>query len=149
MPIVIDAENTSIQPGIDYFTYLAAIMYNKGKKPLISGTIQAYLKDADQRLFETKKTADKMGLQMGFKLVKGAYMSSERKLADSLGVESPIHNSINDTRHCFNRCASFILDEVSSGPGGLIVATHNLESGKSLKIYGFHHLGCFGLLMFG
>ncbi|KVI08980.1 Proline dehydrogenase, partial [Cynara cardunculus var. scolymus] len=130
VPVVIDAEDTSIQPGIDYFTYSAAIVYNKGQKPLISGTIQAYLKDAGQRLFETKKAADKMGLPMGFKLVRGAYMSSERKLANSLGVESPIHNSINDTHHCFNGCASFMLDEVSSGPGGLIVATHNLESGK-------------------
>lgn len=46
VPVVIDAEDTSIQPGIDYFTYSAAIMYNKGQKPLISGTIQAYLKDA-------------------------------------------------------------------------------------------------------
>nr|XP_043634834.1 proline dehydrogenase 2, mitochondrial-like [Erigeron canadensis] len=128
--VVIDAEDTSIQPGIDYFTYSGAIMYNKGQKPLISGTIQAYLKDTGKRLYETKKAADRMALPIGFKIVRGAYMSSERILASSLGVESPIHNSINDTHHCFNECASFMLDEVSSGPGGLILATHNLESGK-------------------
>ncbi|XP_076959818.1 proline dehydrogenase 2, mitochondrial-like [Bidens hawaiensis] len=130
VPIVIDAEDTSIQPGIDYFTCSAAVKYNKGTKPLVSGTIQAYLKDAGPRLFETKKAADKMGLPIGIKLVRGAYMSSERKLANSIGVESPIHNSISDTHHCFNECASYMLDEVSSGPGGLILATHNLESGK-------------------
>ncbi|KAI3520937.1 hypothetical protein L1887_10392 [Cichorium endivia] len=130
MPVVIDAEDTSIQPGIDYFTYSSAVMYNKGQKPLISGTIQAYLKDAGQRLFQTKKAADKLELPIGFKLVRGAYMSGETKLANSLGVESPIHNSINDTHRCFNECASFMLDEVSNGPGGLILATHNLESGK-------------------
>ncbi|XP_042755229.1 proline dehydrogenase 1, mitochondrial isoform X2 [Lactuca sativa] len=129
VPVVIDAEDTSIQPGIDYFTYSAAIMYNKGQKPLISGTIQAYLKDAGQRLFQTKKAADKLELPIGFKLVRGAYMSSERKLANSLGVESPIHNSINETHRCFNDCASFMVDELSNGPGGLILATHNLESG--------------------
>ncbi|KAF5769794.1 putative proline dehydrogenase [Helianthus annuus] len=130
VPVVIDAEDTSIQPGIDCFTYWATVKYNKGTKPLVYGTVQAYLKDAGQRLFETKKAADKMGLPIGFKLVRGAYMSSERKLAHSLGVESPIHNSINDTHHCFNECASYMLDEVSSGPGGLILATHNLKSGK-------------------
>ncbi|MFS8011093.1 putative proline dehydrogenase [Helianthus anomalus] len=130
VPVVIDAEDTFIQPGIDYFTYWATVKYNKGTKPLVSGTIQAYMKDAGQRLFLTKKSADKMGLPIGFKLVRGAYMSSERKLAHSLGVESPLHNSINDTHHCFNECASYMLDEVSSGPGGLILATHNLESGK-------------------
>ncbi|KAL4577348.1 hypothetical protein LXL04_013457 [Taraxacum kok-saghyz] len=130
VPVVIDAEDTSIQPGIDYFTYSTAIMYNKGQKPFISGTIQAYLKDAGQRLFQTIKAADKLELPIGFKLVRGAYMSRERQLANSLDVESPIQNSIIDTHRCFNDCASFMLDEVSSGPGGLILATHNLESGK-------------------
>nr|XP_043606962.1 proline dehydrogenase 2, mitochondrial-like [Erigeron canadensis] len=130
VPVVIDAEDTSIQPGIDYFTYSAAVMYNKGEKAMIFGTIQAYLKDAGERMFETKKAADKMGLPVGFKLVRGAYMSSESQLANSLGVESPIHNSINETHNCYNGCASFMLDEVSNGPGGLILATHNLESAK-------------------
>ncbi|KAK1410209.1 hypothetical protein QVD17_36744 [Tagetes erecta] len=51
-------------------------------------------------------------------------------VANSLGVESPIHNSIHDTHHCFNECASYMLDEVSSGPGRLILAAHNLESGR-------------------
>ncbi|PWA46447.1 methylenetetrahydrofolate reductase family protein [Artemisia annua] len=142
VPVVIDAEDTSIQPGIDYFTYSAAVMYNKGEKPLVSGTIQAYLKDAGERLYETKKAADKMGLPVGFKLVRGAYMWSESKLANSLGVDSPIHNSISETHDCYNGCASFMLDEVSNGPGGLILATHNLESGKSLRLL------CFRLLRF-
>ncbi|KAI3713104.1 hypothetical protein L1987_71675 [Smallanthus sonchifolius] len=130
VPVVIDAEDTSIQPGIDYFTYSTAVMYNKGQKPLIFGTIQAYLKDAGERLVEAKKAADKMGLPVGFKLVRGAYMWSESQLANSLGVESPIHNSINETHNCYNGCASFMLDEISNGAGGLILATHNLESGK-------------------
>lgn len=131
VPVVIDAEDTSIQPGIDYFTYSAAVMYNKGgEKPQIFGTIQAYLKDAGERLFETKRAADKMGLPVGFKLVRGAYMWSESQLANSIGVESPIHNSIDETHDCYNGCASFMLDEVSNGPGGLILATHNLDSAK-------------------
>ncbi|KAI3677410.1 hypothetical protein L2E82_51693 [Cichorium intybus] len=130
VPVVIDAEDTSIQPGIDYFTYSAAVIYNNGEKPLIFGTIQAYLKDAGERLYATKKAADQMGLPVGFKLVRGAYMSSESQLAHSFGVESPIHNTINDTHKCYNDCASWMLDEVSNGPGGLILATHNLESGK-------------------
>ncbi|KVI02609.1 Proline dehydrogenase [Cynara cardunculus var. scolymus] len=135
VPVVIDAEDTSIQPGIDYFTYSAAVMYNKGEKPLIFGTIQAYLKDAGERLFETKRAADKMGLPVGFKLVRGAYLWSESQLANSIGVESPIHNSIDETHKCYNGCASFMLDEVSNGPGGLILATHNLDSGFGVSKY--------------
>ncbi|KAJ9564271.1 hypothetical protein OSB04_000237 [Centaurea solstitialis] len=130
VPVVIDAEDTSIQPGIDYFTYSAAVMYNRGEKAQVFGTIQAYLKDAGERLVATKRAADKMGLPVGFKLVRGAYMWSESQLANSVGVESPIHDGIGATHDCYNGCASFMLDEVANGPGGLILATHNLDSAK-------------------
>lgn len=75
------------------------------------------------------KAADKMGIPMGFKLVRGAYMSSERKLASSLGYQPPIHNSIQQTHDCFNECASFLLDTIADRSHGLILATHNVESG--------------------
>lgn len=128
--IVIDAEDTSIQPAIDYFTYWASIKYNEKQRPLVYGTIQAYTKDADMRMALTKKAADKMGLPTGFKIVRGAYMSSERELANSLGVDSPIHDTIENTHNCYDRCAVFMLDEIATGPGGLILATHNLQTGK-------------------
>ncbi|NP_001295733.1 proline dehydrogenase 1, mitochondrial [Jatropha curcas] len=130
LPLVIDAEHTAVQPAIDYLTYLSAIKYNKDDNPIVYGTIQAYLKDAKERLLLATKAADKTGVPMGFKLVRGAYMSSERKLASSLGYESPIHNSIQETHDCFNDCASILLETISNGSHGVILATHNVESGK-------------------
>ncbi|CAK9185941.1 unnamed protein product [Ilex paraguariensis] len=130
VPLLIDAEDTSIQPAIDYFTYSAAILFNKDDNPIIFGTIQAYLKDAKERLFQAEKAAEKMGVPMGFKLVRGAYMSSERQLASALGVESPVHNSIQQTHACYNDCASIMLEKVANGSGALVLATHNVESGK-------------------
>ena len=130
VPLVIDAEETWIQPAIDYFTYSAAVMHTTADSPLIYGTIQAYLKDSNERLVLAKKAADKMGVPMGFKLVRGAYMSTESQIAASLGYDSPIHNSIRHTHHCYNDCASFMLDELAKGPGSLVLATHNSESGK-------------------
>lgn len=130
IPLTVDAEYSSIQPAIDYFTYSSAIMYNKDDNPIVHGTIQAYLKDAKERLLLASMAADKKGIPMGFKLVRGAYMSSERKLASSLGFESPIHNSIQDTHVCYNDCASFLLEKISNGPGALVLATHNVESGR-------------------
>ncbi|KAI3462831.1 hypothetical protein Pfo_019494 [Paulownia fortunei] len=130
VPLVIDAEDTSIQPAIDYFTYSAAIKYHGDDSPLIFNTIQAYLKDARERLVVAKKAADKMGVPVGFKLVRGAYMSSERRLASSLGFKSPIHDSIQDTHACYNDCAAFMLEEIANGSGSVVLATHNLESGK-------------------
>ncbi|KAJ1421942.1 Proline dehydrogenase domain [Sesbania bispinosa] len=81
IPLLVDAEHTAVQPAIDYFTYSSAIMHNNGENPIVFGTIQTYLKDAKERLLLTTEAADKMGVPMGFKLVRGAYMSTERKLA--------------------------------------------------------------------
>ncbi|KAK3013058.1 hypothetical protein RJ639_009658 [Escallonia herrerae] len=130
VPLVIDAEDTSLQPAIDYFTYSAAIMFNKYEHPIVFGTMQLYLKDAKERLLLAKRAADKLGQPMGFKLVRGAYIVSERQVAASLGVESPVHDSIQQTHACYDECASFMLEEVSSGRGSVVLATHNVESGK-------------------
>ena len=50
-----------------------------------------------QKLYETKKVADKMRLPFGFNLARDAYMWSESLFMNSVGVESPNHNSINNT----------------------------------------------------
>ncbi|XP_060192947.1 proline dehydrogenase 2, mitochondrial-like [Lycium barbarum] len=128
--LLIDAEDTSIQPAIDYFAYSAAIKYHKDDHPLIFGTIQAYLKDSKERMVIAKKAAEKMGVPMGFKLVRGAYMSSENELASSLGFKSPIHDSIQQTHDCYNSCAEFMIDEIANGSGAVVLATHNIESGN-------------------
>lgn len=130
VPLTIDAEDTSLQPAIDYFTYSSAIMYNRDDNAIVYGTIQAYLKDAKERMFAVAKTAQSLGIPMGFKLVRGAYMSSESKLASSLGYDSPIHNTIQETHACYNDCASFMLEKIADGFGAVVLATHNLESGQ-------------------
>ncbi|ESW32187.1 hypothetical protein PHAVU_002G300800 [Phaseolus vulgaris] len=140
MPLLVDAEHTTVQPAIDYFTYSSAIKYNKDNNPIVFGTIQTYLKDAKERLLLTTEAAQKMGVPMGFKLVRGAYMSTESKLAQSFGFASPIHNTIQDTHNSFNDCSSFLLQKVANGPGSLVLATHNIESGK-LAVAKAHELG--------
>ncbi|KAL9323626.1 hypothetical protein ACSQ67_008483 [Phaseolus vulgaris] len=140
IPLLVDAEHTTVQPAIDYFTYAASIKHNKASNPIVFGTIQTYLKDAKDRLLLTTNAAEKMGVPMGFKLVRGAYMSTERKLAQSFGHASPIHNTIQDTHNCFNDCASFMLEKVANGPDSVVLATHNIESGK-LAVAKAHELG--------
>ncbi|WVZ26668.1 hypothetical protein V8G54_005212 [Vigna mungo] len=140
VPLLVDAEDTTVQPAIDYFTYSSAIMHNKDNKPIVFGTVQTYLKDAKERLLLTTKAAEKMGVPMGLKLVRGAYMSRESKLAKSLGFASPVHSTIQDTHNCFNDCSSFMLEKVANGPGSVVLATHNIESGK-LAVEKAHELG--------
>ncbi|MCD7463844.1 hypothetical protein HAX54_051552 [Datura stramonium] len=83
--LLIDAEDTAIQPAIDYFAYSAAIKYHKDDHPLIFGTIQTYLKDSKERMH---------------------------------------------THDCFNSCAEFMIHEIANGSGAVVLATHNIESGK-------------------
>ncbi|KAF8399201.1 hypothetical protein HHK36_015066 [Tetracentron sinense] len=130
LPLLIDAEYTSVRPVIDYLTYLAAISYNKSDYPIVFGTIQAYLKDSKERLVQVAQAAEQMGISVGFKLVRGAYISSETRLAASLGFNSPIHGSIQETHACYNDCTSFMLEKVARGSGAVVLATHNLESGR-------------------
>lgn len=129
IPLCIDAEYTAVQPAIDYFTYSAVVAHNK-HEPVVYGTMQAYLKDARQRLLLATEEAERRGVVMGIKLVRGAYMSRESKLAHSLGQESPIHNTIQDTHDCYNECASFMLEKIASRSGAVVLATHNVDSGK-------------------
>ena len=81
------------------------------------------------------KAAEKMGVPLGFKLVRGAYMSMESKIAASLGYASPLHNCIQDMHNCFNDCASFMLEKIANGPGVVVLATHNVESGTQYSNY--------------
>ncbi|CAL1405448.1 unnamed protein product [Linum trigynum] len=130
LPLMVDAEDTRLQPAIDFMTYTAAIEHNTTHTPVVYNTIQAYLKDAKERLVLATRSADEMGIAMGIKLVRGAYMSSERKLASELGVESPVHDTIGETHACYDDCARYMIDRVGSGSDGLVLASHNAESGR-------------------
>ncbi|KAG0457406.1 hypothetical protein HPP92_022563 [Vanilla planifolia] len=132
LPLLVDAEYTSVQPAIDHMTFSAALEFNRQPHPLVYGTVQAYLKDSKPRLMQAVDAAERVGISLGFKLVRGAYMSRESGLAASLGVASPIHDSIDRTHACYNECASFLLERITTGgSASAVFATHNLESGKA------------------
>eukprot|EP00262_Sarcandra_glabra_P006604 TRINITY_DN18956_c0_g1_i2.p1 TRINITY_DN18956_c0_g1~~TRINITY_DN18956_c0_g1_i2.p1 ORF type:complete len:494 (-),score=72.50 TRINITY_DN18956_c0_g1_i2:150-1631(-) len=130
LPLLVDAEYTAVQPAIDYLTYSAAIQFNGSENPIVYGTIQAYLRDSKERLVQIMEAAESKGLSTGFKLVRGAYLARETKVASSLGAVSPIHQCIGDTHTCYNECTSFMLEKIAKGCGSVVLATHNLESGK-------------------
>ncbi|KAH9324366.1 hypothetical protein KI387_004544, partial [Taxus chinensis] len=131
LPLLIDAEYTSVQPAIDYFTYSASLEYNKSAKPLVYGTIQAYLKDALPRLQLACDEATRRGIQIGLKLVRGAYITRESALAASLGAPSPIHPSIEETHRCYDACAAVMMDKAAMAEASVVLATHNFDSGKA------------------
>ncbi|XP_062205568.1 proline dehydrogenase 2, mitochondrial-like [Phragmites australis] len=133
IPLLVDAEYATVQPAIDYFTFVGAVEFNgagDGERPIVHGTIQAYLRDARDRLEAMVRAAERERVRLGLKVVRGAYLARETRLAASLGVPSPIHGSIQDTHDCYNGCAAFLLDRVRRRSASVMLATHNVESGQ-------------------
>eukprot|EP00252_Welwitschia_mirabilis_P003623 TRINITY_DN1368_c0_g1_i2.p1 TRINITY_DN1368_c0_g1~~TRINITY_DN1368_c0_g1_i2.p1 ORF type:complete len:316 (+),score=32.31 TRINITY_DN1368_c0_g1_i2:597-1544(+) len=129
LPLLVDAEYTSVQPGIDYLTYRAFSEFNKGNKPLVYGTLQAYLKDSLPRLTVAADEAKRQGISLALKLVRGAYITRETAEAAALGALSPVNSCISETHSSYNACASFLLQRIAKGEASLLLATHNFESG--------------------
>ena len=87
--LLVDAEQTAVQPGIDAWTIALQRTYNIGgtSKPndgakdpphaLVYGTYQAYLRSAPSVLSAHLHTAARDGFTLGVKLVRGAYRESE------------------------------------------------------------------------
>ncbi|KAJ3256465.1 hypothetical protein HK103_005463 [Boothiomyces macroporosus] len=136
--LMMDAEQTYFQRAIDDVVIGLSRKCNpKGNKgPLIFQTYQMYLKSSLQRLKTDIARAEQKGYPLGMKLVRGAYMDQERKLAKENGYESPIHDTIEDTHNAYNQGIQHIIEKQAKLPKGtdsvrslsLVVASHNQES---------------------
>ena len=131
--LLIDAEQYRFQPAIDNLVLDLQRNYNavdKTEKPIIYNTYQCYLKDTAERLRDDMDRSKRHSYHFGAKLVRGAYMEGERALAESLGYESPIHDTIEDTHNCYNDSVEYLLDQSSATDRKveLMLASHNQES---------------------
>ncbi|KAG0244349.1 hypothetical protein BGW41_008113 [Actinomortierella wolfii] len=144
--LMIDAEQTYFQPAIDSVALHLQEHYNNtphADGPLIFNTYQMYLKDALGRLQQDYKRAERNGYVLAAKLVRGAYMVSERKRAVELGLDDPICTDIEATHKSYNAGVDFMLEKmtearerastekgltVDQSPVVLFVASHNKDS---------------------
>uniref|UniRef100_A0A7S3L645 Proline dehydrogenase n=1 Tax=Amphora coffeiformis TaxID=265554 RepID=A0A7S3L645_9STRA len=132
--LLIDAEQVRFQPAIDNLVLDLQQKYNSTETsdiPLIYNTYQCYLKDALDRLMIDVERSERFDFNFGAKLVRGAYMESERYLAKERGYPSPIHENILDTHDCYNQAVDFLLNHASkesTNKTELMLATHNRES---------------------
>lgn len=86
--LMIDAEQSYMQPAIDHMVLHLQKRYNKpGEVPIIFNTYQAYLVDARPRIELDIRRAERDGFRLACKLVRGAYMVQERQLAKEHGCE--------------------------------------------------------------
>nr|CAG8542484.1 12668_t:CDS:2 [Entrophospora candida] len=130
--ILIDAEQSYFQAAIDsiamkfskIFNYYGNFNKNSdGEKysgPIVFNTYQMYTKDSKKRLTRDYGLSIKEKFTFALKLVRGAYMVSERELAKKLGHPDPIHNTLQDTHNSYNAG--------TNSPIVFMVASHNKES---------------------
>lgn len=124
--LMVDAEYTYTQPAIDHIVLHLQRKFNRGRYPIVYNTYQAYLKDCHSRVQLDIRRSAREGFWFGAKLVRGAYMVTERKRAKKMGYPDPIHDTINDTHACFHKSLDSIIDNIDHAE--VLVASHNETS---------------------
>lgn len=135
--LLLDAEQTWVQPAIDNLVLNLQETFNDTSKtdfPIIFQTYQCYLKGALQRIEVDVKRSQRMRYHFGAKLVRGAYMHSERQRAMNLQIASPIHDTIEDTHASYDGALEFLLslahptNKNICSKVEIMIATHNQKS---------------------
>jgi hypothetical protein len=137
--IEIDAEQTFFQDTIDEWTFDLMRTYNRppnitSNGPPIFNTYQAYLKSTPERLTKILKRAKEEGCEVGIKLVRGAYIASERR--------ELIHDTKAETDAAYDGLVESLIRKTLPGiskdgypPLRLFVAGHNEASvQKAIKL---------------
>ncbi|KAK3846170.1 MAG: FAD-linked oxidoreductase-like protein [Linnemannia gamsii] len=136
--LMIDAEQSYFQPAIDNVALHLQEHYNHtphADGPLIFNTYQMYLKDALGRLQQDYTRAQRNDYVLAAKLVRGAYMVSERKRALELNLEDPICDGIEATHTSYNAGVDFMLGEMA-GQQKLIKSEKEGQDATALSMKG-------------
>ncbi|CUM63716.1 uncharacterized protein PRCAT00001300001 [Priceomyces carsonii] len=128
---VIDAEKYELQEGVYELQRRLYSKFNPVNKPVsIVGTLQMYLSQSADLLALEERLATENGYRLGLKLVRGAYIHSERDR------NTIIHKSKEDTDVNYNQGIEYVLESILASGGNdstighLVVASHNAESLK-------------------
>ena len=123
--LFVDAEETWIQNYVDSVMLDLMRQHNR-ERAIIFTTVQMYRHDRLAFLEELKDTASNEGFVIGVKLVRGAYLEKERRRAERLGYQSPIHATKQDTDQAYNAALDLIMDHPQTFE--ICAGTHNEES---------------------
>jgi proline dehydrogenase len=123
--LLIDAEEYNMQIAADQLVLDLMREFNTSKA-VVYNTLQLYLVDGNHRLQQMHSQAIKEGFYLGLKLVRGAYMEKERKIAQKHGLFSPICASKEETDANFDTGVSYCLKHLDNI--AVVLGSHNEES---------------------
>ncbi|KAI8987873.1 FAD-linked oxidoreductase-like protein [Mycotypha africana] len=112
--VMIDAEQSYFQEAIDYVAINLQRKYNQeqNKRPTVYNTYQMYTKAAGGKLKLDVERSERENFRFAAKLVRGAYMVSERQRAKDMNYPSPIHDTIEDTHASYNSGVRYLLGKI-------------------------------------
>lgn len=130
--ILIDAEQSNLQPGVDLLAIYLMLNFNKDAKAFIYNTYQLYLQDSPLRLKIHKNWLEAKNAQFAAKLVRGAYLSYESTVKDLTHPNYVVCSSKERTDENYNDVVRNLIVE---GRSSLVVATHNRKSFEILQSF--------------
>ena len=129
--IMIDAEETWIQPAIDRTARQLMQEFNQ-ERPVVFTTVQLYRTGRIEALEADLQAAQEGNYKYGVKIVRGAYLEKERERAAEMGYASPVQPDKAGTDRDFDSAVALLVNALGtpSAPTGhaLVVGTHNESS---------------------
>jgi proline dehydrogenase len=125
VPVMIDAEESWVQDGIDRIALEMILQFNKDKA-FVYNTLQMYRHDRLDFFKKELKVAQDKGIKYAVKLVRGAYMEKERDRAAKMGYPSPINATKADSDNLYNAALDFAIENLENC--AVVAGTHNEES---------------------
>ena len=93
-----------------------------GKTPLI---FNVFHQDSLIRLKADYDYATANGFKIAGKIVRGAYMVEERRIAAEQGTQDPINENYDKTTEMYHSVVDFVLPLIKSKQAGFMIASHN------------------------
>ncbi len=136
--LFIDAEESWIQETIDNLTYEMMAKYNK-VKAIVYNTYQLYRHDRLDVIKRDYENAVAGNYFIGAKVVRGAYMEKERRVAASNNQESPINPTKEASDNLFNEALKYCVERIDRI--AICAGTHNEASSYLLiDLMKQHHI---------
>ena len=123
--LLVDAEEYSVQIATDQLVLDLMREFNLNKA-VVYNTIQLYLVDGNRRLEQMHIQAIQDSFYLGVKLVRGAYMEKERKIAQKHGLSSPICASKAETDNNYHAAVDYCFKHLTNI--AVFLGSHNEES---------------------
>ncbi len=127
--VMVDAEESWIQNTVDELVYEQMKKWNKDRA-IVYNTVQLYRTDRNDYLTAILALSVTQSFHVGVKLVRGAYLEKENRVAQESNRTSPIHPHKEATDAAYDKALQQCIDSVSHC--SIVAGTHNENSTKLL-----------------